>query len=1001
MELLKVLIIELSPDGNQKHQLNKANQIFVVTLSKHRVFGQLFYTFLAEQKEGEPFMRLIRRLHLRDLTDSDLMLTAEEARIVKITERYSDESLVRKFCPGKPVSELQILAGKDQVRQKIVVHIESAVSEVLELLKAGTLPLYQKREKYTNLYGEDLITLCFQDTGVVFNFSRLAEETRYSLTLHNGIEIFSLLNRPLETLVNEPCRFYYQNKIYFFDELSASKLIPFREKEYISIPRKMEDRYYETFVLNAIKCHKVTVEGFEIKVTNPLKEAVLSLELDLNSLPVFVPYFTYNGIRLRLNQGEHRAVVLHKQQGQYVFESFSRDLNWERALQDSIQGMGLAGSEECFRLTGMMDGESATYQAVTWIAEHKAELEQAGFVVVQSGMTHPYYLGKHDLKVQMQRKIDWFDVEITVSIGEWSFPFIRFKRLILNGLREFKLPNGEIFILPEAWLSQFGELLKLVKAETNSLVVKPFHFMLLNEQITAGYPELKERIGLLGTRHPVVQKIPEGIQAELRHYQKEGYNWLVHLWECGLNGCLADDMGLGKTLQTLVLLAKLKRPVEMDYFFPKSEKGQLALFTRDTRSVDEHQPSSLIVMPVSLLHNWENEIRKFAPTLKVYTYSGVKRREKIDLAALIHYYDVILTTYGTVRNDSEVLAKQTFYYLILDESQNIKNAESKSYKAVATIASKYRLSLTGTPIENSLSDLWSQMNFLNPGHLGSFKFFRESYLLPIEKDHDPVAAARLNRLIEPFILRRTKEQVAADLPPVMEELLTIAMTAEQKELYESEKSSVRNYLLQNIGELEPRKTAFVVLQALTRLRQIAIHPRLTDPASPIESGKFIEILSMLEILVAENHKILVFSSFVKHLNLLGESCRARNWGYSLLTGKTTDRKSVISEFQSGDDKNIFLISLKAGGVGLNLTAADYIFIIDPWWNPAAEMQAISRAHRIGQDKKVFVYRFISEDSIEEKIQLLQEKKATLANEFINHKDPFAIFGSEELIQLFE
>jgi len=313
----------------------------------------------------------------------------------------------------------------------------------------------------------------------------------------------------------------------------------------------------------------------------------------------------------------------------------------------------------------------------------------------------------------------------------------------------------------------------------------------------------------------------------------------------------------------------------------------------------------------------------------------------------------------------------------------------------------HRLSLTGTPIENSLSDLWSQMNFLNPGQLGSFKFFRENYLLPIEKEHDPDASARLNKLIEPFILRRTKEQVEADLPPVMEEMLTISMTPGQMELYETEKSAVRNYLLQNIHELEPRNTTFVVLQALTRLRQIAIHPRLIDPSSDLESGKFNEILSMLEILVAEKHKILVFSSFVKHLNLLDEACKRMNWGFCRLTGQTTDRKSVIETFQSDKDKNIFLISLKAGGVGLNLTAADYIFIIDPWWNPASEMQAISRAHRIGQEKKVFVYRFISEKSIEERIQLLQEKKAALANEFINRNDPFAILGKEELIQLFE
>jgi len=983
--------------------LNKTNQIFVVTLSKHRVFGQLIYPFFAEQKVGEPYMRLVRRVHLRDLTDPLQKFTPDALKVVKISERYSDDSLVRKFCPGKPVSELQAMAGKEEVRQKMVVYIETAVAEILELLRVGNLPVYQKREKYTNLYEEDLITLCYQDTGVIFNFHRLADETRYFLTLRIGNDHLSLLKRNIETLVNEPCRIYYQNKIYYFDGISASKLLPFKEKEFIAIPRKMEGRYYETFVLNSIKCQDVNISGFELRETIPVKGAILSLERDLNDLPVFVPYFSYNGLRLRLKQGEQRAVALHRQEDNFIFEAFSRDTRWEEQLVESLREMGLSGSSECLSLDHerQAEPETAIYHAVSWMAGHVAQLSEAGFMVAQTGLPHPYFLGNHELKIQFDNKIDWFDLEITVQVGAWSIPFVRFKRLILNGVREFKLPNGEIFILPEAWFAQFGELFRLGKTESHGLVVKPFHFMLLNEQITSGHPDLSERISQLSNQHPEVQDIPEAIRAELRQYQREGYNWLVHLWKSGLNGCLADDMGLGKTLQTLVLLAKLKRKSEMDYFFPEDEKGQLSLFAAKERSMEEHQPSSLIVMPVSLLHNWENEIRKFAPGMKVYTYSGVKRREKIDLAALIHYYDIILTTYGTVRNDSDVLAKQTFFYLILDESQNIKNAESKSYKAVASIPSKYRLSLTGTPIENSLSDLWSQMNFLNPGHLGSYKFFRESYLLPIEKERDPMATQKLNRLIEPFILRRTKEQVAADLPPVMEELLTIAMTPEQQELYESEKSSVRNFLLQNIDDLEPRNTAFVVLQALTRLRQIAIHPRLTIPDSPIESGKFNEILSMLEILVAENHKILVFSSFVKHLNLLGESCRERCWAYCLLTGKTTDRKAVIADFQSDGDKNIFLISLKAGGVGLNLTAADYIFIIDPWWNPAAEMQAISRAHRIGQDKKVFVYRFISEGSIEEKIQILQEKKATLANEFINHKDPFAIFGKEELIQLFE
>jgi len=982
--------------------LNNKTQLLVVVLTKHRIFGQLLYPYFAEQIPGEPYLRLLRRIRQRDLTDPSVNFSVDESRLVKISERYSDETLSHRFCPDKPARELLNIIVKEEVKQKVLSYIEGTLAEMLELLKTSSLSVYQKREKYANLYEEDLISFCYHDTGTVFNFERLEDETRYFLTLRNGNDIITLLKRNVEILVNEPCRIYYQNKIYFFDEISASKLLPFRDKEYISIPKKMEDRYYETFILNAIKCHEVKISGFEIRETIPAKGVTLSLEKDLEDLPVFVLYFTYNGVRLKMKKGERRAVVLRKGV-QYIFDAFCRDLPWEESRFRFLRELGLTGVDENLRLSdsGTEEKESAVYQSIAWIARNADALEKEGFVVSQAGLPHPYFLGKFDLHISVDTKIDWFDLEINVQIGDWNFPFIRFKRLILNGIREFKLPNGEIFVLPEAWFSQFGEILSLGKTEAQKLVLKPFHFMLLSEQIAAGNPELQERIRKLSDHSLQHQEIPQTVKAQLRNYQHDGFDWLVHLWKNGMNGCLADDMGLGKTLQTLVLLAKLKREVDLDFFFPSTSDGQLTLFNSKEKTPVSHQPSSLIVLPVSLLHNWENEIRKFTPALKVYTYSGVKRREKIDLAQLIHYYDIILTTYGTVRNDSEVLAKHTFYYLILDESQNIKNAESKSYKAVASIPSTYRLSLTGTPIENSLSDLWSQMNFLNPGHLGSFKFFREHYLLPIEKDHDPVKTAGLNRLIEPFILRRTKEQVAADLPPVMEELLTIAMTPEQQELYESEKSSVRNYLLKNIDDLEPRNTTFVVLQALTRLRQIAIHPRLIDPGSVLESGKFNEILSMLEILVAENHKILVFSSFVKHLNLLGESCRERNWGFCRLTGQTTDRKSVIAEFQSKSDKNIFLISLKAGGVGLNLTAADYIFIIDPWWNPAAEMQAISRAHRIGQDKKVFVYRFISEKSIEEKIQLLQEKKSTLAHEFISHSDPFSIIAKEELIQLFE
>ena len=977
--------------------------IFVVTLSKHRNFGNLLVPYFAEQRFGEPFLRLLGRVKQHDLTENSAQFTSEEIKIIKLTERYSDEELTRKFAPDKPTSEFLLLIKKEDIRQKVISYIEASIAEVLDVLKSSCAPVYQKREKYTNLYSEDLIALCYQDTGAVFNFHRYEEETRYFLTLRNGEEHFTLLKKNVEILVNEPCRIYYQNRIYFFDNISASKLLPFREKEYISIPRKMEDRYYETFILNAIKSQEVRCSGFEIRKINPQKGAILSLEKDLNDFPVFVLYFMYDGLRLHLKEGEDRVVVLKKADDQYVFEAYARDLIWEREKQNILQDLGLNGALEGLRLDSLSPkapGE-ALYQAIEWLSDHTNDLTKSGFVLSQSGLTNPYYLGKYDLQIVVEDKIDWFDLEMTVRIGEWSIPFIRFKRLIYNKIREYKLPDGEIFVLPEAWFAQFTEILALAKTESNKIILKPFHYMLLDGNIASGHPTLEDKIRLFSSKKISTLEIPENLQAQLRNYQHEGYNWLHHLWENRMNGCLADDMGLGKTLQTLVLLLKLKRKAKKDFFPVSDSAGQLSIFA-DKRPVSvEHQPASLIVLPVSLIHNWENEIRKFAPSLKVFTYSGVKRREKIDIATAIRQCDVILTTYGTVRNDVDVLAKHTFFYLVLDESQNIKNSESKSYQALMSLHSGHRLTLTGTPIENSLSDLWSQMNFLNPGQLGSLKFFRENYIMPIERDQDPLAVASLHRLIEPFILRRTKEQVAADLPPVMEELLTIEMTTGQSDLYEAEKSSVRNWLLHNMDDLEPRNTTFVVLQALTRLRQIAIHPRLVDPASTLESGKFNEVLSMLEVLVAEKHKILVFSTFVKHINLLDEACRQHGWGFCRLTGQTTDRKSVIEEFQSDKGKNIFLISLKAGGVGLNLTAADYIFIVDPWWNPAAEMQAVSRAHRIGQDKKVFVYRFISEKSIEEKIQVLQEKKAALANQFINKNDPFGIFGKDELIQLFE
>jgi SNF2 family DNA or RNA helicase len=352
-----------------------------------------------------------------------------------------------------------------------------------------------------------------------------------------------------------------------------------------------------------------------------------------------------------------------------------------------------------------------------------------------------------------------------------------------------------------------------------------------------------------------------------------------------------------------------------------------------------------------------------------------------------------------VRQDIEILNLFQFHYIILDESQVIKNPSSMIFKTVTRLRADYRLVLTGTPVENSLTDLWTQLNFVNPGLLGNLSFFRREYAKPIEKKGDDDKEIQLRKIIKPFILRRTKEMVAKDLPPVTEQTVFCDMTDEQGELYEKEKSAVRNSILKNIESSGLEKSAIVVLQGLMKLRQISNHPVMAYEDYGAGSGKFEAVLHDIESVISEGHKILIFSSFVKHLDLYAAVLNKQRTKFSMLTGASTNREKIVNSFQGDPSNRIFLISLKAGGVGLNLTAADYVFILDPWWNPAAEIQALNRAHRIGQDKSVFVYRYISSDTIEEKIIRLQEKKSRLADTFIHSNNPLKDIDLNQILEI--
>ncbi|MCE1200409.1 MAG: hypothetical protein LWW85_15695, partial [Marinilabiliales bacterium] len=498
--------------------MNTQNPIFVVALTRHRIFGHMLYPFFTEQVAGEPFLRVLRRVKLFDLNDAERRLTAEESRIVKMAERYSDEKIHHKFCQGKPASELITLFKKEEVRQKVLDYIESIMAEMLRLLGDATIPVYQKREKYTNLYEEDLIQLQFSDTRAVFNFHRLPYETRYFLSLRCGKEHFSLLHKQVEVLVKEPCYIYYQNRIYYFDQISATKLIPFREKEYISIPAKMEQKYYESFILSALKNQEVIHSGFEIRETQPEKRAMLSLQRDLQDFPLFVLDFCYNEVRIRFDSEEHKMVTLKREGDQFVFERLSRDLAWEQSLIGKLQEWGLSGDGGNLRVeTDTEPGpDTLFYRSIQWLSQHGMDLADFGIAVSQEGLSGKYYLGRHDLSILTSSEMDWFDLEMTVHVGDWVIPFVRLKRLILSGQREYKLPDGTLFVIPESWLAEYGDLLRFARVDSKKLQISPFHFTLLAENAAICASGLREEIEKKRATAMLPRKGPEGMKAELR-----------------------------------------------------------------------------------------------------------------------------------------------------------------------------------------------------------------------------------------------------------------------------------------------------------------------------------------------------------------------------------------------------------------------------------------------------------------------------------------------------
>lgn len=595
-----------------------------------------------------------------------------------------------------------------------------------------------------------------------------------------------------------------------------------------------------------------------------------------------------------------------------------------------------------------------------------------------------YSLNKPSFSIGLSSGTDWFDMNIKISFGDQVVDLKQVQKSIIKETNFIELNDGSIGILPKQWIEKYKKYFKLGQVKKDKIEISNFQFNIIDElyEQETNTPKFltelhnkKKRLNDLKDLKSISK--PKHLEASLRPYQKEGLNWLVFLHENKLGGCLADDMGLGKTLQTIAFIQYLK----------------------NLNSNDKNVPH-LVIAPTSLIFNWMSELKKFAPTLKVLDFIGPNRH---DLISDLDKQDVILTTYGSVVNDIQIHQKRTYNYIILDESQAIKNPQSQRFKTVRLLKAENRLALTGTPIENNTFDLYSQFSFLNPGIFGSIKHFKSTFSEDIDQKQDEYTSDLLARMIHPFILRRTKDQVATELPAKTESVIYCEMGTEQRKVYDHFKQHFKQKLQAQIEEDGINKSQVYILQGLTKLRQICNSSALADREKDYgsESTKLDELVRHLTEKV-NNHKILVFSQFVGMLQLVKQRLEDEGILFEYLDGQTKNREERVHNFQNNPAIRVFLISLKAGGTGLNLTEADYVYLIDPWWNPAVESQAIDRCYRIGQDKKVMAYRMICKDTIEEKIVQLQDKKKTVASDIIrvdtekksfNKKDVELFFGN--------
>ena len=955
-------------------------------------------------ENGNPSLTFQR---IREKTADYFGLNPEQKRVVEIIEGFENEAIVKQFYKGtrkiKP-ADFFVKYYDDETKKNVLNFIESELLKVIKEIKNYQMYWASKTGEpmgsKINFYNEPATPL--------FHFRRDEEGMNYFVTIKHRGEKVHFCDPDSELLISQPAWLLTPNQLLFFGaNVEGKKIKPFLKKKFIHIDPHQEAAYMQKFVGPLLENHDVYALGFDI-VTDQLEvQPLLKLTSSWEN-PHLVLYMKYGDWVFPYHVNKKVNVRLEEKEGTYTFHRIKRLYSVEKQKIDSLKELGLLQTNGS--LFTLQDLETESIDIVSWINENRGALERSGFEIQQEEGTTQYYLGGIQLLVTVKNGIDWFDVHAVVKFDEFEIPFIKLRKHILDKKREYVLPNGKVVILPAEWFTQFAQIVNLADVHDEAYRVRNIHVSLLadlDEYLNEAPPTPDWTEALhRGTIPPV--DLPTGFNGELRNYQMEGYSWIRFMQQNRFGALLADDMGLGKTIQTLAQLQVLAMEYRAERASGKpmvansageAKQGPDSIFATDGKPLPPeamHHGPIVIIAPKSLLYNWMSESAKFCPELKTLLYSGLSRQKLITNFDKI---DLVVMSYGTMRNDVEILRNYRFNCIVLDESQAIKNPSSQTSRALLKLQSKSRIALTGTPIENTLLDIWSQMNFLNPGLLGSYTYFEKQFIRPIEKGANPQKTEELRKLIDPFVLRRTKKQVMKELPPKIEKVHFCEMSAEQSELYETVKNQYRNEILNHVTELGISKSRLKIFNGLMHLRQIALNPSLKDVNYDGGSGKDDEIMRMLLRAVANGHKVLFFSQFVGYLKVFEEMFEQQGVEYCYLDGSMDEkeRQVQIDLFQNDDKKRVFLLSLRAGNSGLNLTAADYVFLADPWWNPFTMKQAEDRAHRIGQDKPVFSYKFITKDTIEEKILALQAKKAALAESVIPDED--SILSSLNLEEL--